>query len=60
MIRPLRCSDIRSERFAKGKKKGADPTVSANGAPGPEKMTRKAFALHAIDAVGGAIRKHED
>jgi polyphosphate kinase 2 len=29
--------------LAKGKKKGADPTASANGAPGPQKMTRKEF-----------------
>jgi polyphosphate kinase 2 (PPK2 family) len=29
--------------LAKGKKKGADPTVSANGAPAPQKMTRKEF-----------------
>jgi hypothetical protein len=60
MIRPLRCSDIRSEKVGERQEEGRGPTVSANGAPGPEKMTRKAFALHAIDAVGGAIRKHED
>jgi polyphosphate kinase len=29
--------------LAKGKKKGADPTASASGAPGPQKMTRKEF-----------------
>ena len=29
--------------MAKGKKKAADPTASANGAPGPQKMTRKEF-----------------
>jgi polyphosphate kinase len=29
--------------LAKGKKKGADPTASANGAAGPQKMTRKEF-----------------
>ena len=29
--------------MAKGKKKSADPTTSANGAPGPQKMTRKEF-----------------
>jgi polyphosphate kinase len=29
--------------LAKGKKKGAEPTASANGAPGSQKMTRKEF-----------------
>jgi polyphosphate kinase 2 len=29
--------------LAKGKKKGADSTASVNGAPGPQKMTRKEF-----------------
>jgi polyphosphate kinase len=35
------CSDMRS--VAKGKKKGADPTASANSAFGSQKMTRKEF-----------------